>query len=333
MIYGKFPYNRMRRKRQNIFIRDLFSETNILPKDLIQPFFVIEGNKTSEQIASMPKINRLSIDLIINEISELIDLGINYIILFPCIEEKKKTLTAKTAYENGLIQNCIYEIKNKYPNIIIISDIALDPYTCHGHDGIIDKHNNVLNDETIDILKKQALSHVQAGSDIIAPSDMMDGRIKLIREELEKNNFINKLILSYSVKYASNYYGPFRFALKNKNLHLSKDTYQMDKRNALEANQEVALDIEEGADIIMIKPGMPYLDIIYNIKKTFQIPVFSYQVSGEYSMHMAAINNGWLSEQVIIESLICLKRAGSNAIVTYFAKKASQLINNKNFSS
>lgn len=330
MIYGTFPYNRMRRKRQNFLIREMLSETTILTKDLIQPFFVIYGKNKSEKIESMPGINRLSIDLIMQEIPTLIDLGINCIILFPCINKEKKTENAEEAYnEQGLIQECIYKIKNKYPNIIIISDIALDPYTNHGHDGIIDKENNILNDETITILKKQALSHAQAGSDIIAPSDMMDGRIKFIREELEKNKYYNTMILSYSAKYASNYYSPFRDALNNKDLNLSKKTYQMDSRNLLEAKQEVALDIQEGADIIMIKPGMPYLDVIYNIKNTFQIPVFSYQVSGEYSMHIAAINNKWITEDTILESLISLKRAGSNAIITYFAKKASQLIKNK----
>ena len=279
----------------------------------------------------MPEIYRLSIDLIIKEISELIDLGIHYIILFPCIKENKKTNDAKESYnDNGLVQTCIKEIKKKYSNIGIISDVALDPYTIHGHDGILDQFNNILNDETIKILKKQALSHAKAGADIIAPSDMMDGRIKSIRKELEKNNFKNTMILSYSAKYASNYYSPFREAINTKKTNLSKKTYQMDIRNSLEAKQEVALDLKEGADIIMIKPGMPYLDIIYNIKNTFQVPIFSYQVSGEYSMHMAAINNKWLDEQAIIESLICLKRAGSNAIITYFAKKIAKLLKHNN---
>lgn len=328
MIYSDFPYIRMRRKRQNYQIREILSETNISPKNLIQPFFIIEGINKKEKIKSMPGINRLTLDLIIKEIKTLKNLGIKCIILFPCITKEKKTNCAKNAYENDLIQNSIYKIKTEYPDIIIISDIALDPYTIHGHDGIVDNNNNILNDETTTILIKQALSHAQAGSDIIAPSDMMDGRIKFIREELEKNNFKNTMILSYAAKYASSYYNPFRNALNNENTNLSKKTYQMDIRNALEAKQEIALDIKEGADIIMIKPGMPCLDIIYNIKKTFQIPIFSYQVSGEYSMHMAAIKKNWLTEQTILESLICLKRAGSDAIVTYFAKKAAQLMKN-----
>ena len=324
---ASFPNSRMRRMRTDEFSRKLIRETNLQVDDLIYPMFVTEGQAVTEAIASMPGIQRMSIDKIVAEAIEVHSLGIPAIALFPVIPTSKKSLLAEEAYNpDGLIQQTIKAIKAKVPHLGIITDTALDPFTTHGHDGIIDANGYVLNDQTIEILVKQSLSHAQAGADIIAPSDMMDGRIRAIRDNLEKEGFINTKILSYSAKYASAYYGPFRDAVGSKSSlkNGDKTQYQMDPANSNEALREVALDLAEGADMVMVKPGMPYLDIIYRVKEQFAVPTFAYQVSGEYAMHMAAIQNGWLKErECIMESLLCFKRAGADGILTYFAKRAA----------
>ena len=325
-----FPNIRLRRLRANSSIRNLVRENVLSPFDLIQPLFVIEGKNKIEKIRSMPSITRMSIDNIVKEVKVLKKLGIQAIALFPYINKKLKNSSGSESYNpKGLIQNCIKEIKNKVNDMIIISDIALDPYTSHGQDGILDKNGKILNDETIEILVNQSLSHATSGSDIIAPSDMMDGRIKVIRKALEKEGHKETMILSYSAKYSSNFYGPFRDAVgSNKNLGASKkDTYQMDFSNKKDAIREIELDISEGADMIMIKPGMPYLDIVSLANKSFNVPILAYQVSGEYSMIKAASKNKWLEEKnVVLESLTCFKRAGANAIITYYAKEAAKWI-------
>lgn len=325
-----FPNMRMRRMRFDEFSRQLIRETYLKTSDLIYPMFVKDGHNSIEDITSMPGISRMSIDRIVYEAKILYDLGISAVIIFPVIDKNKKTELAEEAYNpKGLIQTTVRRLKQELPNLGVITDVALDPFTVHGQDGIIDEKGYVLNDQTVEILVKQALSHAESGADIIAPSDMMDGRIKAIRDNLEQQGYYNVKILSYSAKYASAYYGPFREAVGSKdNLALrDKRQYQMDPANSNEALREVALDLQEGADIIMIKPGMPYLDIIGRVKSEFQVPTFAYQVSGEYSMHMAAINLGYLPEKdIILESLICLKRAGADAIISYFAKKAAQFI-------
>jgi len=289
--------------------------------------FIIEGDNTRETIASMPGIERLTLDLLLEEAKELVALGIPAIALFPVTPLDKKSLMAEEAYNpDALAQRAVRLLKQHVPELGIITDVALDPFTTHGQDGIIDESGYVLNDVTTDILVKQALSHAEAGADIVAPSDMMDGRIGAIREALEAEGFHNTRILAYSAKYASAYYGPFRDAvgsagnLKGGN----KKSYQMDPANSNEAMREVALDLEEGADMVMVKPGMPYLDIVRRVKDEFGVPTFAYQVSGEYAMHMAAIQNGWLAEEaVVMESLLAFKRAGADGILTYFAKKAA----------
>lgn len=328
-----FPMARMRRLRTDDFTRRLIRETSLQVEDLIYPMFVTEGSAIAEPINSMPGIQRLSIDKIIIEAKEVYDLGIPAIALFPVVPASKKSLLAAEAYNpDGLIQQTIRAIKSAVPKLGIITDTALDPFTIHGHDGIVDANGYVLNDQTIEILVQQALSHAQAGADIIAPSDMMDGRIKAIRACLEQNGFINTKILAYSAKYASSYYGPFRDAVgSTSNLqNASKTQYQMDPANSDEALREVALDLQEGADIVMVKPGLPYLDIISKIKAQFKVPTFAYQVSGEYAMIMAAAQNGWLIEQnTALESLICLKRAGADAVLSYFAKKIALLLVDK----
>lgn len=325
-----FPNIRLRRLRANSSIRNLVRENVLSPFDLIQPLFVIEGKNKIEKIRSMPSITRMSIDNIVKEVKVLKKLGIQAIALFPYISKKLKNLSGSESYNpKGLIQNCIQEIKDKVNDMIIISDIALDPYTSHGQDGILDKNGKILNDETIEVLVNQSLSHAASGSDIIAPSDMMDGRIKVIRKALEKEGHKETIILSYSAKYSSNFYGPFRDAVgSNKNLDASKkDTYQMDFSNKKDAIREIELDISEGADMIMIKPGMPYLDIVSLANKSFNVPILAYQVSGEYSMIKAACKNKWLEEKsVVLESLTCFKRAGANAIITYYAKEAAKWI-------
>ena len=322
----RFPNIRMRRLRSTSGIRKLVRETNLCGSDLIQPIFIIEGKNKKQRITSMPNMNRLSIDMAIKEVRSLTKNGIGAVALFPQIEQKKKSIRATEAHnDDGLIQRAIREIKNKVPDSIIISDVALDPYTTHGQDGILSKGGKILNDETVEVLVKQALSHAKSGADIIAPSDMMDGRVLKIRDALEKNKFIDTMILSYSAKYSSNFYGPFRDAVGSaKNLGTSnKDSYQMDYANISEAIREVQLDMDEGADFFMVKPGLPYLDIVQRIKEKLNVPIFVYQVSGEYSMMKAASQKGWLNEEkIVMETLACIKRAGATAIITYYAKEA-----------
>ena len=323
-----FPKTRMRRMRKDEFSRQLVQENRLSVKDLIYPIFIVDGEDKRQQIESMPSIYRLSIDNLIAEAAELTELGIPAIALFPVIEDKKKSENGEESFNpDGLIQNAIKQLKESFPNLGVISDVALDPYTTHGQDGIIDNSGYVLNEETVTVLVKQALSHALAGADIVAPSDMMDGRIGAIRNAFEGRRLIHSRILAYSAKYASNYYGPFRDAVgSGKNLGKSgKHSYQMDISNSEEALQEIAFDLAEGADIVMVKTGMPYLDIVNRVKEEFRVPTFVYQVSGEYSMHMAAVQNGWLQEkEIALESLICIKRAGADAILTYFAKRAAK---------
>lgn len=328
---GAFPATRMRRMRADDFSRRMMRENTLTPNDLIYPMFVIEGHGQRETIASMPGIERLTLDLLQKEAVILRDLGIPAIALFPVTPQSCKSLDAKEAFNpNGLAQQAVKAIKDAAPEIGVITDIALDPFTTHGQDGIIDDHGYVLNDITSETLVLQAQSHAEAGADIVAPSDMMDGRIGAIRNRLEATGHVNTRILAYSAKYASHYYGPFRDAvgsagnLKGGN----KSTYQMDPANINEALHEVALDLEEGADMVMVKPGMPYLDVVRAVKETFAAPTFVYQVSGEYAMHCAAFEQGWLKrEAVILESLTCIKRAGADGVLTYFAKEAAQLLN------
>ena len=325
--------NRLRRLRSNEFSRSLVRETSIAADDLILPLFLIEGLKQQYSVDSMPGVFRLSQDLLLKKIEDAQKLNINAIVLFPVIEKNLKSEFANEAFnENGLVQKTIRAIKKEFPNMGVITDVALDPYTTHGQDGLIDKKGYVLNDETVDVLVKQALSHVESGADIVAPSDMMDGRVGVIREALENAKHVNKKILSYSAKYASAFYGPFRDAVGSKeNLgNSSKETYQMDPSNSNEALHEAELDINEGADILMVKPAGLYLDIIYRIKNQFKKPTFAYQVSGEYSMLKAAAINNWLDEkEIMMESLIAIKRAGADAILTYFALEAAEWIKSR----
>jgi len=331
--FGQYPAKRLRRMRSDDFSRRLMSENQLTVHDLIYPVFVLEGVNQRESIASMPGVERKSIDLLLEEAQELVDLGIPAIALFPVTPNAAKSLMAEEAYNpNGLAQRAVKALKEKFPSLGVITDVALDPFTTHGQDGIIDDSGYVLNEVTKDILVKQALSHAQAGADIVAPSDMMDGRVGAIREALENNGFVNTKILAYSAKYASNYYGPFRDAvgsagnIKGGNKH----SYQMDPANSDEALHEVAQDIREGADMVMVKPGMPYLDIVRRVKDTFQVPTYAYQVSGEYAMHVAAIQNGWLEEKpCVMEGLLAFKRAGADGILTYFAKKVAYWLNEK----
>jgi len=324
---GRFPGVRMRRMRRDDFSRRLMRETQLSADDLIYPMFVIEGENQRETVASMPGIERVSIDELLKEAAELIQLGIPAIALFPVTGQEKKSIDAQEAFNpDGLAQRAVRALKASFPELGVITDVALDPFTTHGQDGLIDTSGYVLNDETVAVLVKQALSHAEAGADVVAPSDMMDGRIGAIREALETAGHIHTRILAYSAKYASSYYGPFRDAVgSSSNLAGgNKYSYQMDPANTDEALWEVGMDLEEGADMIMVKPGMPYLDIVRRVKDEYAAPTFVYQVSGEYAMHMAAIENGWLNEQaVIMESLLCIKRAGADGILTYFAKKAA----------
>lgn len=323
-----FPSQRLRRLRKHDFSRRLVAENQLSVNDLIYPMFVIEGENCVQKIDSMPGIQRFSIDLLVKEAKELVALGIPAIALFPVTPDDIKTEMAEEAYNSaGLAQRAVMAVKAACPELGVITDVALDPFTTHGQDGIIDNQGYVLNDITTEILVKQALSHAQAGADIVAPSDMMDGRIGVIRTALENAGYINTQIMAYSAKYASNYYGPFRDAVGSAgNLKgANKSTYQMDPANSDEAIREVALDIEEGADMVMVKPGMPYLDIVRRVKTELQVPTFAYQVSGEYAMHKAAIDNGWLKErESVLESLLCFKRAGANGILTYFAKQVAK---------
>ncbi|MFT4835848.1 MAG: porphobilinogen synthase [Psychromonas sp.] len=326
-ISQHFPARRLRRLRKHDFSRRLVAENQLSASDLIYPMFVVEGKNRREKIKSMPGIERLSIDLLVAEAKQLVTLGIPAIALFPVTPDNIKTEMAEEAYNpDGLAQRAVRSVKEACPELGVITDVALDPFTTHGQDGIINKDGYVLNDITTEILVKQALSHAQAGADIVAPSDMMDGRIGAIRQALENAGFINTQIMAYSAKYASNYYGPFRDAVGSaSNLKGgNKSTYQMDPANSDEAIHEVALDIQEGADMVMVKPGMPYLDIVRRVKTELQVPTFAYQVSGEYAMHKAAIDNGWLKErETVLESLLCFKRAGANGILTYFAKQVA----------
>lgn len=326
----EFPVTRMRRMRRDDFSRRLMRETRLSTDDLIFPIFIVEGNNQKQAIASMPCIFRLSIDELLKEADELVALGIPAIALFPSPHASTKTLEGLEAFNSeGLVQRAVRALKARQPELGIITDVALDPYTTHGQDGIIDDKGYVMNDVTVEALVKQALSHAEAGADIVAPSDMMDGRIGAIRLALEAQGHIHTKILAYSAKYASSYYGPFRDAVgSSSNLGGgNKYSYQMDVANSDEALQEVALDLAEGADMVMVKPGMPYLDIVAKVKQEFRVPTFVYQVSGEYAMHMAAAQNGWLNEDAVaMESLIAIKRAGADAILTYFAKKAARLL-------
>jgi len=320
----QFPSSRLRRTRANAFSRQLVRENALSVHDLILPAFVIEGEQTTQTIESMPNVERMSIDLLVKKAQRLDELGVSAIALFPVVGDDKKSLLAEEAYNpDGLAQRAMRAIKAKVPNIGVISDVALDPFTTHGQDGLLNDAAYVMNDETIEVLVRQAVSHAQAGADIVAPSDMMDGRIGEIRTALEDNDLQNTQILAYSAKYASAFYGPFRDAVGSSgNLGGgNKYTYQMDPANSNEALHEVRLDISEGADYVMVKPGMPYLDIINLVKDEFRMPTFAYQVSGEYAMLKAASQNGWLDEKAaVFEALTSFKRAGADAILTYYAE-------------
>lgn len=325
-----FPATRMRRMRRDDFSRRLMQENSLTASDLILPVFVLEGTNQREAVASMPGVERLSIDLLIEQAREAYELGIPALALFPVVSPEHKSELAEEAYSaSGLVQRSVRALKEALPELGIITDVALDPYTSHGQDGILDEHGYVQNDRTVDTLLKQALSHAEAGADVVAPSDMMDGRIGAIRQVLEQEHLHNVRIMAYSAKYASHYYGPFRDAVGSAtNLgKADKRTYQMDPANSDEALHEVAMDIAEGTDMVMVKPGMPYLDVVRRVKSELQVPTFAYQVSGEYAMHRAAFDNGWLeAEPVILESLMCFKRAGADGVLTYFALDAARLL-------
>ena len=325
----KFPLTRLRRNRQSGNLRALVAENALSSDDLIQPIFIKEGLKGKESIESLPGVSRLGLDVLNEEIRELESAGIKAIALFPVIDSSKKDdKGSESLNEDNLVSQAIKKIK-EISEMVIISDVALDPYTSHGHDGLINADGYVDNDLTLPVLTEQALVLAKAGADIIAPSDMMDGRVKSIRDAFEAKGYVNTLILSYAAKYSSKFYGPFREAVgSSANLGVgSKDTYQMDVSNVKEALQEVAMDIEEGADIVMVKPGMPYLDIVKAVKDEFSIPTFAYQVSGEYAMLKGAIDKGWLSEEAFMESLLCFKRAGADCILTYAAKEIALELN------
>jgi len=331
--HREFPFTRMRRMRKDSFSRRLMRETTLTTDDLIFPVFIVGGSKQRQPIESMPGMFRLSVDQLVKEAAELVALGIPAIALFPAPDASAKTEDGSESFNpNGLVQEAVRSLKLAQPELGIITDVALDPYTTHGQDGIIDTNGYVLNDETVKVLAKQALSHAEAGADIVAPSDMMDGRVAAIRSVLEENGLIYTRILSYSAKYASSYYDPFRDAVGSSGNLASgnKYSYQMDVANSDEAIQEVGLDLAEGADMIMVKPGLPYLDIVHRVKQEFGVPTFVYQVSGEYAMHMAAAQKGWLEEDAVaMESLLAIKRAGADAILTYFAKKAAAILSAK----
>ncbi|MCK0154070.1 porphobilinogen synthase [Alcanivorax sp. S6407] len=322
-----WPATRMRRMRRDDFSRRLMRENTLTVDDLIYPVFVLEGSNQTETVPSMPGVERMSIDLLVKEAEELAKLGVPAMALFPVTPSDVKTLDGREAWNpEGLAQRAVRAIKAAVPEMGIITDGALDPFTTHGQDGIIDDNGYVLNDVTVDALVKQALSQAEAGADVIAPSDMMDGRIGEIRNALEAHGHIHTRIMAYSAKYASAYYGPFRDAVGSAgNLgKADKTTYQMDPANSDEALHEIALDLAEGADMVMVKPGMPYLDVVRRVKDEFKVPVYAYQVSGEYAMHMAAFQNGWLDQdKVMMESLLAFKRAGADGILTYFAKAAA----------
>ncbi|TQV88358.1 porphobilinogen synthase [Aliikangiella coralliicola] len=325
---GSYPFTRPRRMRANDFSRRLMAENKLSADDLIYPVFVLEGENKTEAVSSMPGVERKTLDNLLVELEEVVELGIPAVALFPVIDSAKKSLLAEEAYNpNGLVQKAVTEIKAKFPELGVITDIALDPYTSHGQDGIIDDSGYVLNDETVEVLIQQAVSHAVAGADVVAPSDMMDGRIGAIREALEIEGFTNTKILAYSAKYASAFYGPFRDAVGSSgNLgKADKKTYQMDPANGDESLHEIALDLNEGADMVMVKPGMPYLDVIYRVKQNFKIPVMAYHVSGEYAMLKAASANDWIDEKkCVLEAMVGFKRAGTDAILTYYAKDVAR---------
>ena len=327
---SQYPAYRPRRMRRDDWSRRLIQENRLSPDDLIYPVFLLPGKNQTQTVTSMPGIERMSLDRLFSVAEECVALGVPVMALFPVIEASLKTIDGVEAFNpNGLVPNAVTELKKRFPNLGIMTDVALDPYTSHGQDGILDQNNRILNDETVAVLVKQALCHAHAGVDIVAPSDMMDGRIGQIRAALENNQFIHTRIMAYSAKYASSFYGPFRDAVGSAtNLgKADKKNYQMDPANSDEAIREVSLDIREGADMVMIKPGMPYLDIVHRIKDAFGYPTYVYQVSGEYAMLKAAANNGWLDhDAVMMESLIAFKRAGADGILSYFALEASRLL-------
>lgn len=326
---SQFPRVRMRRMRRDDFSRRLMRETTLTPADFIYPVFVMEGAKQRVAVPSMPGVERMTVDELVREAETVAKLGVPAMALFPVTAPEAKSLDGREAWNpEGLAQRAVRALKKAIPELGVITDVALDPFTTHGQDGILDEEGYVQNDITVDALVRQALSHAEAGAQVVAPSDMMDGRIQAIREALELAGHVNVRIMAYSAKYASAYYGPFRDAVGSA-LNLgkaNKASYQMDPANSNEALHEVAADLAEGADMVMVKPGMPYLDILYRVKEEFKVPTFVYQVSGEYAMHMAAIQNGWLSEGVILESLTAFKRAGADGILTYFAVRAAQLM-------
>lgn len=330
-FFGQFPATRMRRVRMKEFSRNLCRETTLSPSDLILPVFIMEGKQRSEPISSMPGIQRTTVDLLAKQAKIALDLGISAVAIFPVIESSKKTSDAKAAWDmNGLVPKAIKTLKDSVPELGIITDVALDPYTSHGQDGLTDKHGKVLNDKTVDALVKQALCHAKAGADIVAPSDMMDGRIGRIRAALERDSYEDTMILAYSAKFASSFYGPFRDAVGSKKAlgQADKKTYQMDSANSDEALREIALDIAEGADMVMVKPGLPSLDIIRRANDEFRVPIFAYNVSGEYAMIKAAAAHQWLDEKLaVLELLTSLKRAGARGVLTYHALEAAKWLN------
>ena len=328
--FAPYPLTRMRRLRRDDFTRRLVQENQLSSSDFIYPVFLLDGVQQSQTISSMPGVNRLSLDLLYYKAEECVSLGIPVMALFPVIDQSLKSIDGREALnENGLVPRAVKELKSRFPELGIMTDVALDPYTSHGQDGILDETGYILNDQTVDILTKQALTQAASGVDLVAPSDMMDGRIGSIRSALEREGHIHTRIMAYSAKYASAFYGPFRDAVGSaSNLGKSnKKVYQMDPSNSNEALREVALDLQEGADMVMVKPGMPYLDILHRVKETFKVPTFVYQVSGEYAMLMAAAQNGWLDKDaVMLESLLAFKRAGADGILTYFSIDAAKLI-------
>ena len=330
---SSYPYTRKRRMRRDDFSRRLMRENSLSASDFIYPMFILDGEQRSETVESMPGVERVSIDLLLEQAREVSALGIPAISLFPVVGEAGKSDKADEAWNpQGLVQRAVRALKAAYPELGIITDVALDPYTSHGQDGLLDEQGYVMNDETIDVLVRQALSHAEAGADVVAPSDMMDGRIAMIREALESSGYVNTRILAYAAKYASSFYGPFRDAVGSAaNLAgADKYSYQMDPANSNEALHEVALDIDEGADMVMIKPGMPYLDIVRRVSEELQFPTFVYQVSGEYAMLKAAGQNGWIDERAcVLEALLSFKRAGANGILTYYAKSAAAWLQEK----
>jgi porphobilinogen synthase len=330
MMISRFPLTRPRRLRRDAFTRNLVREHALSPHDLIYPVFILDGQGQRQSVASMPGVERLSVDLLLPVAQECVDLGIPVLALFPVIDAKLKTPDGQEAWNpEGLVPRAVRELKQHFPQLGVMTDVALDPFTSHGQDGVLDETGYILNDDTVNLLVKQALTQAEAGVDIVAPSDMMDGRIGAIRQALEAHGHVHTRIMAYSAKYASAFYGPFRDAVGSAaNLgKADKKVYQMDPGNSDEALREVALDIAEGADMVMVKPGMPYLDIVRRVKDEFKVPTFAYQVSGEYAMLKAAAQNGWLDHDlVMMESLLAFKRAGADGVLTYFARQAARLL-------